>query len=118
MLERASRRTPRASTHRCSNADPRACVWHVIVKDRIGEPERHWLLAIPGCESTWNPLNTNGSSDGLYQFQPPTWEETPEGAGHPERIWSAYWQAFAAHWGYHHLPAGPGEWECTRILGL
>jgi hypothetical protein len=93
-------------------------VLHVIARDRIGEPERHWLLIIPSCESGWDPLNTNGSSDGLYQFQPATWAETPEGAGHPERIWSAYWQAFAAHWGYHHLPRGPGEWSCTAILGL
>jgi hypothetical protein len=105
--------------HQCSNQNPRACVWHVIYADHIGEPEKHWLLSIPLCESSWKPLERDSSgSTGLYQFMAPTFAETPEGAGHPERIYSAYWQAFAAHWGYHHLPRGPGEWACTAILGL
>lgn len=90
-------------------------MWEVIHQQHIGEPERHWLLAIPGCESGWDPLNTNGVSDGLYQFQPPTWAETPW-AGFS--VWLAKYQAKAAAWGYRHLPRGPGEWTCTSILGL
>jgi hypothetical protein len=95
-------------------------VWHVIYADHVGEPEKHWLLSIPGCESKWSSSEVEPTTraTGLYQFEIPTWASTPEGAGHPERIYSAYWQAFAAHWGYHHLPRGPGEWACTGILGL
>lgn len=107
--------------HQCSNQNPRACVWHVIYKYRIGgELERAWLLRIPQCESSWKPLEPPNSAGatGLFQFVPKTWASTPEGRGHPERIYSAYWQAFAAHWGYHHLEHGPGEWACTAILGL
>ena len=106
--------------HRCSNKDPRACILHVIHADHIGEPEKHWLLSIPSCESSWKPEEPPNSAGatGLFQFEPETFSATPEGKGHPERIYSAYWQAFAAHWGYHHLPRGPGEWECTSILGL
>jgi hypothetical protein len=41
-----------------------------------------------------------------------TFAGTPEGYGHPERIWSAYWQSFAASWLYE-KDGGGREWVCT-----
>jgi hypothetical protein len=102
----------------CSNARPRACVELVIRQQRIGEPEAQWLREVPGCESGWNPANTNGTDDGLFQFAVPTFEATPVGRGHPDRIWSALYNTEAAAWGYLHLERGKYEWECTSILGL
>lgn len=113
---------------RCSNHRPRYCVLHVIYAKGIVEPERAWLLRIPGCESSWDPLEiypathagtrvlreeamAGDVSSGLYQFKPSTWATTPEGAGHMDRIWSAYWQAFAAAYVYAR-DGGGSEWVC------
>ena len=100
----------------------------MIYKYGVGEPERKWLLRIPFCESGWDPLEiypsthagtrvlrawalANDVPAGTFQFKPSTFAGTPEGAGHPERIWSAYWQAFAAHFVYRR-DGGGSEWEC------
>ena len=86
----------------------------VISERRVGEPERAWLLRIPGCESSWHPdepPNREGAT-GLYQFLPSTYEgverEWPYG-WHP--IYSARWQTEAAHWVYRR-DGGGREWEC------
>lgn len=83
---------------------------YVIYKRHIGEPERAWLLRIPGCESGWNPNeppNSSGST-GLYQFQQETWAGTPYGN---HSIYSARWQSFAAAWLYG-KDGGGREWVC------
>ena len=100
---------------KCSNRDPRACPPEVIRLEHIGEPEAHWLIEIPGCESSWEPEQVSGPNDGLYQFNVSTWASTPFAAHSPL---SAYWSTRAAAWGYRHLEHGPGEWQCTGILGL
>lgn len=85
----------------------------MIYKYSIGEPERAWLLRIPQCESSWKPWEPPNSAGatGLYQFLLSTFLGTPEGRGHPERIYSAYWQAFAAHYVYRR-DGGGSEWVC------
>jgi hypothetical protein len=102
----------------CSNANPRACPPEVVRLEHIGEPEAHWLVEIPNCESSYDPGESNGTDDGLWQFAPETFASTPVGRGHPERIWSAFYSTVAAAWGYSHLEHGKYEWECTGILGL
>jgi hypothetical protein len=74
------------------------------------------MLRIPECESSWESEQDNsGGAEGLYQFEPATWEELPARLReHPPL--SAYWSTRAAAWGYRHF--GPGAWECTAILGL
>lgn len=85
----------------------------IIRAKDIQEPERSWLLRVPYCESRWKPSerpNREGAT-GLYQFLPSTFAGTPQGNGHPERIYSAYWQTLAAHWLYNRDDGG-SEWEC------
>ena len=95
----------------CSNARPRSCVLAVILRRRIGEPERSWLLRVPGCESGWDPRQVTPpeSASGLYQFLPSTWAGTPFGR---RDIFSARWQAFAADWLYRQ-DGGGREWVCA-----
>ncbi len=83
---------------------------YVIRRHRIGEPEKSWLLRVPNCESSWNPeLAPNGAgATGLYQFLPSTWAGTPYGN---HSIYSARWQAEAAHWLYS-KDGGGSEWVC------
>lgn len=80
----------------------------------IGEPERSWLLRVPGCESSWNaeePPNSAGAT-GLFQFLASTYTgvEAEWPYGH-HSIYSARWQAEAAHWVYRRDHGG-SEWVC------
>lgn len=110
----------RVDNKQCSNSNPKACIRYVIGKKDIKEPERIWLLKIPGCESGWTPSdppNSSGST-GLYQFQFPTWEGVERDSGYGQHsIYSARWQAVFASWLYEHDGSGR-EWSCTSILGL
>lgn len=83
---------------------------YVIYKKRIGEPERHWLLNIPTCESGWDPSEVEPSSEasGLYQFEPATWATTPYAR---KSVFSARWNSLAASWLYE-KDGGGREWEC------
>lgn len=82
----------------------------VIREHGIPEPERSWLLRIPGCESSWTPglAPNSAGATGLYQFLPSTWAGTPYGR---RSIYSARWQAEAAHWLYT-KDGGGSEWVC------
>jgi hypothetical protein len=110
----------RVADHKCSNTDPRYCALYIVEKKDIGEPEKVWMLEIPGCESKWNaeePPNSSGST-GLYQFQMPTWEEVERESSYGDHsIYSARWQSFFADWLYKRDGDGR-EWSCTSILGL
>lgn len=102
--------TVRVFSSRCSNSAPRWCVLWVIAKRRIVDPERSWLLRIPGCESSWDaelPPNSSGST-GLYQFQQATWNTTPWAR---YSIYDARAQAQAAAWLYE-KDGGGREWVC------
>lgn len=106
----ADRGWARRHRPRCSNQKPRACVWEVIRRKHIGEPEKSWLLRIPACESSWEPeLAPNGAgATGLFQFLPSTWASTPYGN---HSIYSAKWQSYAASWLYE-KDGGGSEWVC------
>lgn len=98
-----------SAKRKCSNSRPRWCVIYVIRKHKVLEPERSWLLRVPGCESSWNPGEADASgATGLYQFMYGTWAGTPYGR---HSIFSARWQAEAAHWLYR-KDGGGSEWVC------
>jgi hypothetical protein len=88
----------------CSQTDVIPCIQYAAAK--YGQP-----LAIAeqvvSCESSDNPLASNGVDFGLYQFLPSTFAATPY-RGHS--YWSARWSALAAMWAWSH--GWQRQWQC------
>jgi len=90
--------------HRC-NHSVLACIDRAAHLHRVNR----WMLRRRAwCESTMNPLASNGTHIGLFQFLPSTYATTPyAGRG---SIWSAKWNSLAAAWMQR---VGRGnEWTC------
>jgi len=75
----------------------------------LGPDAVTWGLRVGFCESTYNPnaVNPSSGTEGLFQFQPSTWAETPEAASSP---FDATANAQAAAWLFDNV--GPNQWEC------
>jgi hypothetical protein len=75
----------------------------------LGPDAVTWGLRIGFCESTYNPdaVNPSSGTEGLFQFQPSTWAETPEAASSP---FDPAANAQAAAWLFTNV--GPNQWEC------
>jgi hypothetical protein len=75
----------------------------------LGDSGTTWALRIARCESGYNPdaVNSSSGSEGLFQFMPSTWAETPWAASSP---FDPSANAAAAEWLYSR--DGPGPWEC------
>lgn len=97
----------RVARKQCSNSRPVACIRRAALRWRVSF---RMLLRKARCESTLNPLASNGPHAGLFQFRigpPSTWSTTPYAQRSP---WRAKWNALAAGW-MHHVGRG-GEWAC------
>jgi hypothetical protein len=75
----------------------------------LGPDAVTWGLRVGFCESTYNPnaVNPSSGTEGLFQFQPSTWAETPEAGASP---FDATANAQAAAWLFNNV--GPNQWEC------
>lgn len=96
--------TPARAQSGCSNSSVHACIvqaareYHQPIGDALG---------VAHCESTDDPLATNGTDDGLFQIAPETYATTPY---RRRSIWQARWNALAAMflWATGHK----NEWAC------
>jgi hypothetical protein len=88
----------------CSNSNPRACI--IEAAHQYHQPVAD-AKQVAFCESTDNPLATNGADDGLFQIAPETYATTPY---RQRSIWLARWNSLAAMflWATGHK----GEWQC------
>jgi len=90
--------------HQCNHSVV-ACIDRAAHLHRVNR----WMLRRRAwCESTMNPLASNGTHIGLFQFLPSTYATTPyAGRG---SIWSPKWNSLAAAWMQR---VGRGnEWTC------
>ncbi len=80
----------------------------------LGAAAQQWALRVAKCESGYNPYAVNRATGaaGLFQFLPSTWAATPE---HSQSPFDPVANANAAEWLY--ARDGPGQWQCSAIVG-
>ena len=75
----------------------------------LGREAVDWALRVAFCESTFNPLADNGTSCGLYQYLPATWE----GSWNPYRDYSIWdWRAQVKATAVAYQLGKQGWWVC------
>jgi hypothetical protein len=96
--------THQKHTQGCDNRHVRACIVQAARKYRQSVAD---ALSVAFCESSDDPLASNGTDDGLFQFAPSTFAATPYGA---HSIWVARWNSLAAMWAWDH--GWKDQWQC------
>jgi hypothetical protein len=76
----------------------------------LGQGAVQWALRVAKCESGYNPnaVNPWSGTEGLFQFEPSTWRETPYGR---DNVFDPKYNALGAAWLYQR--DGPGQWQCS-----
>lgn len=76
----------------------------------LGQSAVQWALRVAKCESGYNPnaVNPWSGTEGLFQFEPSTWRETPYGR---DNVFDPRYNSLAAAWLYQR--DGPGQWQCS-----
>jgi hypothetical protein len=83
-----------------------------IIRDAfqpLGDQSVAWAEQIAFCESTYDPnaVNAYSGAQGLFQFLPSTWQETPFASASP---FDPRANAQAAAWLLQTY--GPSQWQC------
>lgn len=75
----------------------------------LGPDAVTWAERVAFCESTYDPnaVNPSSGTEGLFQFMPSTWAESPEAGSSP---FDPTANSQAAAWLYNTV--GPNQWEC------
>jgi len=95
----------RVAMHQCARGHVPACIHRGALHWRVSY---QMLMRKARCESRLNPLASNGTHFGLFQFAAGTWASTPYGH---RSVWRAKWSSLGAAW-MHRVGRG-GEWACT-----
>ena len=76
----------------------------------LGQNAVYWALRVAKCESGYNPnaVNPWSGTEGLFQFEPSTWRETPYGH---DNVFDPKYNSLAAAWLYQR--DGPSQWQCS-----